>query len=294
MMIANLYICNRSFNWNGKDSLIDFKTKMYKFQKMIEKVSEYKEDNMLFVFKDGLMNTTILPGVDFVKLLCDHEFAVENIGHECYVILLAMLKHCKETKAKLHDIKEYMTIEDSDNCHGVIVFSPIKNLRKKFQVISTVEGWFRFRRCYLGKYPKNTSFFLEECKKYFPALMIHSSNHSALRGYLESHPQIIIRYLSLLNDHFLKEFLHSGSDLVSFLPMFAKEYNIEGASLEGSKDPKFYFQFDDEIKKLAYCEAHLKMYHDDNGNDNQHCRVYFSKPQAQEKFLYVGHIGNHL
>ena len=293
-MIANLYICNRSFNWNGKDSLIDFKTKMYKFQKMIEKVSEHKEDNMIFVFKEGLMTTTILPGVDFVKLLSDREFAIENIGHECYVILMGMLKHCKETKAKLHDIKEYMTIEDSDNCHGVIVFSPIKNLDGKYQVISTVEGWFRFRRYYLGKFPKDTHFFLEECKKYFPALMIHSSNNSTLRWYLNSHPQVIVRYLSSLNDHFSKEFLDSGYDLVNFLPLFAAKYDIEEASLEGNKDDKFYFQFDDELNKLAYCEAHLKMYHDDNGNDNQHCRIYFCKPQHQEKFLYVGHIGDHL
>jgi hypothetical protein len=293
-MIANLYICNRSFNWNGTDSLKELKAKMANFQEMLEIVSDHKEDNVIFVFKEGLLSTTLLPGADFVKLLSDREFAINNIGHECYVILMGMLKHCKETKATLHDIKEYMTYEDKDNCHGVIVFSPIKNLDEKFQVISTVDGWFRFRRYYLGKYPNNPKFFLTESEKYFPSIKIHPSNNSAIKDYLDSHPKLIVKYLSLLNDRFAKEFLESEKDLKMFLPAFAITYGIEDASLEGSKEAKFFFQFDDEIKKLAYCEAHLKMYHDDDGNDNQHCRIYFSKPLPEEKFLYVGHIGDHL
>ena len=72
-MIANLYICNRSFNWNGTDSLKELKAKMANFQEMLEIVSGHKEDNVIFVFKEGLLSTTLLPGVDFVKLLSDRE-----------------------------------------------------------------------------------------------------------------------------------------------------------------------------------------------------------------------------
>lgn len=293
-MIAHLYICNRSFRWNGTDQLSDFQMKMAEFQRMMERINSYAEENLLFLFVDSFLKTQVLKDVVMSELL-EYDKAVKLIGKEALVILLAIMKRCKSTNATVRDLKSYLSLEDENLCHAIIVFSPLKWLSDHMQVISTEQGWYDFRRHYLGKYPKNTVFFLAESKKYYPGLNLHPNNVSTIRDVIHSHPMQIVSYLAALNDHFAADFLGSGKDLKTYLPLFALEHKMEDASLEGSKEDKFYFDFQDGDKTVkAYCEAHLKMYHDDRGNDNQHCRIYFKKPVAGESYIYVGYIGKHL
>ena len=103
----------------------------------------------------------------------------------------------------------------------------------------------------------------------------------------------IVTYLSVLNDFLIMEFKASGGrDFVSFLTKFAGDHQLEGASFEGTKLDKFNFIFPDGTE--AYCEPHLKMFTDDSGNKNQHCRIHFKKPLENESIVYVGCICKHL
>jgi hypothetical protein len=294
-MIAHLYICNRSFRWNGIDKLTGFQQKMVAFQKMMERINKYPEENLLYLFKDSFLSTEILEHVYMSEIISDYDKALAMIGKEAYVILLGIMKHCKTTRATIWDLKGYLSLEDEDTCHAVVVFAALKGLDNHLQVLSTEHGWLEFRRHYLGRYPKTPSFFLLESEKYYPGLKLHPDNKSTMRDVINTHPVTIVYYLSALNDYFAIEYHQSGKDMKEFLPWFAKTHKLEDASLEGSKDDKFYFDFDDNGTVLkAYCEAHLKMYHDDSGNDNQHCRIYFKKPVDGEPHIYVGYIGEHL
>lgn len=294
-MIAHLYICNRSFRWNGSDKLDDFQRKLVGFRMMMERINEYPDENLLFLFVDSFLKTKVLENVSISDFISDYDKALTIIGKEAYVLLLSILKRCNHTKATIWDLKEYLSIEDENNCHAVIVFSPLKGLESNLQLISTEQGWLSFRRHYLGKYPSTPTVFLSEASKYFPCIKIHPDNTASLRDVIHTHAKLIVYYLSALNDSFVSEFFHSGKDLIEFLPWFALTHNLDDASLEGNKDSKFFFRFTGPNGDLdAYCEAHLKIYHDDNGNSNQHCRIYFKRPIEGEPYLYVGFIGNHL
>ncbi len=294
-MIAHLYLCNRSFRWNGYDNLADFQLKMTNFQKMMERINNYPEENLLYLFVDSFLSTEILERVTMSEIITDYDKAIDMIGKEAYVILMAIMKRCKATHATIWDLKEYLSMEDENTCHAVVVFSPLKGLAKHLQIISNEQGWLDFRRHYLGKYPKSPSYFLDESKKYYPGLSLYQGNESTMKDVVHTHPMLIVKYLAALNDYFTVEFFDSGKDLKDFLPLFALKYKLEDASLEGSKDQKFFFDFyENDATITAYCEAHLKMYHDDRGNENQHCRIYFKKPIKGEPYIYVGYIGEHL
>lgn len=294
-MIAHLYLINNSFLWNNSDKLADFQLKMANFQKMMERINMYPEENLLYVIFDSFISTTILENLTISDIITDYDKAIETIGKEAYVILMSIIKRYIATNASDEDIKEYLTLEDADNCHGVIVFSRIKGINNHVQVLSSEQGWFDFRRHHLGKYPHNPEYFLIESTKYFPNLSIHPDNAGSMRDVIKTHPIQIIQYLSSLNDHFRKEFDNSKKDLKEFLPLFALKHELDGASLDGNKDKKFYFIFSENGRIIqAYCEAHLKMFHDDHGNANQHCRIYFKKPIMGEPYIYVGYIGEHL
>ena len=294
-MIAHLYLCNRSLRWNGTDKLTDFQRKMVGFQKMLECINKYPEENLLYLFVDSFMSTEILENVAMSDVILDYNKALALIGKEAYILLQGVMKHCKATEATIWDLKEYLSLEDENTCHAVVVFAPLRGLGNHLQVISTEQGWFEFRRHYLGRYPKTPAFFLSESKKYYPGLRLHPGNNSTMHDVIHTHPVAIARYLSALNDCFAIEYHQSGKDMKEFLPWFAGTHQLEDASLEGSKDEKFYFDFDENGAVLkAYCEAHLKMYHDDRGNDNRHCRIYFKKPVNGEPYIYVGYIGEHL
>lgn len=293
-MIAHLYICNSTFKWNGIDGLDEFKAKMAHFQFMLEKIIEYKEENLLYIYLDGLLETVLLRDVTFASIL-DYDCAIKTIGKDCHTILMGMLKHHRSTTATLQNIRRYLSCEDRDNCYGIIVFPKARKRKSHIQIMSTVEGWLNFRRHYLGKYPKNVQFFLGEIGKFFPVLKVHPDNRRSLKNVLDSHSLRIVDCLSALNDHFIEEFKGSGMDIVSFLPYFAKSHSIDDASLEGNKDGKFEFIYDENgVRITAYCEAHLKMYRDNSNNTNQHCRIYFCKPEPEDKIIYVGYIGRHL
>ena len=117
-MIAHLYICNRSFRWNGTDQLSNFQMKMAEFQRMMERISSYAEDNLLFLFKDSFQNTHVLEDITISELISDYDRAVKLIGKEALVILHGIMKHCRPTTATIWDLRSYLSLEDEDDFHG--------------------------------------------------------------------------------------------------------------------------------------------------------------------------------
>lgn len=293
-MIADLYICNDTFAYNGTDSIVDVRRKLADFQKMLEKVREYPKENNLFLVKSCFGETRMFEdGKTVIEILTDYVESSKIYGKDILTILQGIFKHCQAKNLSLDEMKEYLSLNDKENCSAILVLNPLEGYEDNVQVLSTVKGWLKFRRDFLAKYPGDEEFFLDECKKYFPNLIIHPSTKSQIGEVLASHPKQIILYLSILEEYLISEFkLQGGKDLRVFLPWFKGQHGLDDASFEGSKEDKFYFDFPDCLK--AYCEPHLKMYKDDSGNDNKHCRIYFKKPNIDDTTVYVGCICRHL
>lgn len=293
-MKADLYVCDDTFKYNGSDSVADVKRKLSDFLIMIDEIRKYKEENCLYLVKENFGKTVAFGDRKTINdIISDYESSTLLYGKDVLTLFMGIFKHCKSTQVSLNDMKEYLAMEDDKNCSAILVLNPLDGYKEHIQVLSSVGGWLKSRRHFLAKYPGDEEFFLSESEKYFPDLRIHKNTKDTLGEVLASHHEKIVTYLSVLNDFLIMEFKASGGrDFVSFLTKFAGDHQLEGASFEGTKLDKFNFIFPDGIE--AYCEPHLKMFTDDSGNKNQHCRIHFKKPLENESIVYVGCICKHL
>ncbi len=293
-MIAHLYICDQSFVYNGQDSDCEVERKLLEFKLMVNRAKLYR-DNEFYFNNNQFSNTVILSNkVTIADVLNTGE---RRLGRDSMNLFLSLFKICKKCTLSKNELVEYLELEDETQCNGILVLNEQDDLPKSHQVISTVKGWLTFRRFYLGKYPGNATYFLEESKKYFTELRIHEHNKDKyLKEILLTHSRRIVAYLSALNDNFLLDYTSFIGDLIQFLPAFSAKYGLDDASFEGKKDSKFKCSFLlGEGKTIeVYCEPHLKMYADDVGNKNQHGRIYFNVPRKGDEILYVGFICRHL
>lgn len=261
---------------------------------MVNRAKLYR-DNEFYFNNNQFTNTVILSNkVTIADVLNTGE---RRLGRDSMNLFLSLFKICKKCTLSKNELVEYLELEDETQCNGILVLNEQDDLPKSHQVISTVKGWLTFRRFYLGKYPGNATYFLEESKKYFTELRIHEHNKDKyLKEILLTHSRRIVAYLSALNDNFLLDYTSFIGDLIQFLPAFSAKYGLDDASFEGKKDSKFKCSFLlGEGKTIeVYCEPHLKMYTDDVGNKNQHGRIYFNVPRKGDEILYVGFICRHL
>lgn len=293
-MIANLYLSSESFKHNGTDADNVVTEKLVDFHDLVDTLLNYRDDNKLYVFKDGFLNSPLFQdGTTVQDIFEDPSNSLTKYGKDAVTLFFSIFKHFHDEQSTIDDIKEYLEWEDENNCHGVLVFNSTSSLPRNHQVISNVAGWLSFRRHYLAKYPKSPEFFAKELCKYFPRIIFHSSLSQQISDVYTTHSFSIISCLSVLENNLVSDYANYGKDFIGFLNWFAGKYHLDGASFEGTKDKKFEFDFTDQT--VVYCEPHLKMYRDDSGNTNQHCRIYFGKPKtSHDEHIYVGCICKHL
>lgn len=293
-MVADLYICKESLAYNGKDSLPDIVRKLSIFQILLEKVRQYSDENILFLLKEKFFETILCAdGSTIGSIFSDYAGSLEKFGKDAYKLLVSLLNYCNTSVATLEDIKGDLLSDNAESCSAILVINGIAGLENNHQVLSNVGDWLRFRRFFLGKYPGDVDFFLAESKKYFPELCICPGTKPGLSKVLPSHHKQIVGYLSVLNDYLISDFEDYGNTCMpEFLKWFALKHSLDDSSFEGKKDDKFSFSFG--TGAVAYCESHLKMFKDDKGNRNQHCRIYFKPPLKGDKIVYVGSICQHL
>nr|WP_321332022.1 hypothetical protein [uncultured Bacteroides sp.] len=263
--------------------------KLLELNELVEKIKRRREDNEFFLNNDTFLKTQILADGTTIEGIITLQ---NKIPRDLINLFFTIFKVCKKNKLSFEDLISYLSLEDEDNCTALIALNYIEELPKNRQVLINYKSWLQFRRYYLGKYPKSPEYFLSECEKYFENLKIHPDNVRHLKDVLYSHSKKIICYLGCLNDSFAAEFKNSHKDLIHFMKIFAGNHNLDGASFEGTKKDcfKFIFPKEDSTEEV-YCEPHLKIYRDDCGNVDQHCRIYFKNEQ---NIIFVGFIGKHL
>ncbi len=296
-MIAHLYLSDDTFTHNGTDSVRDVNLKLSEFNSLIDilRSDAFKFDNKFYCDRERVYNAKLYnDGASIINILTDYDVSKERYGKDVITILQGLLKHFLSCKLPNEELMEYLDLEDENECNGLLVLNRLSKLDENRQVMSNIKGWLAFRRYYLAKYPKDKSFFFRELCKYYPKLKIHPSVEKSINEVFPHHCKLITEYLTILEEYLIKEFFECGKgDFVSFMEWFKQRHHLDGASFEGNKDRKFVFLFDDN--EAVYCEAHLKIYQDDRGNSNQHCRIHFGRPQtAGDHAVYVGYIGQHM
>jgi hypothetical protein len=303
-MIAHFYLMAESFKKNGELSNSDIEEKIKRLSEDVALIYKYKETNKLYTNYDDLYPQIFYKTYTVEKIICNPQ-ELKNIGVDGDVIhsLQLIIERSNETSCTSQEvIDELLNWNDSKNCHGMIAFHQIDNLDDNFQIIYGIDGWYKFRRFFLGKYPENSNFFIEECKLYFPNLYFHLQNKYSVNKILQSFSKSIVKHLGFLNDVFYtyraKTFINESEKYRTF----SIECNLE--EYAASKDDNlakdkltYHFLDKDNNDILITCYSHLRLCRSDNNGDTKYYtnRIYFHEgiPNIEKGNILIGHIGKH-
>ncbi len=300
-MKAEFYIVAESFanNENFTTPEIESKTKL--LSNDIVYIRKYSETNKLFVHHD-IYNINFLNGVLLSDLLFNPQIGKQHLDRDVYNALQRILI---ETAVTTYSTQEVITVllpeHNRDLCHGLIAFNSVAGVAPEFQIVYNSQGWLDFRRHYLGLYPKNENFYINECIKYFPNLYFHERNRVSINSIFDDCPMKIIYHLAALNDKF-KSIDKKNKNRTQVLEAFSIISQLdETASLEGHAARKvdFTFVFVNNKKESVEvcCEPHMKLCYSDTSREySNDRRIYFHEgiPSINEGKILVGHIGRHL
>lgn len=292
-MEADLYINHHSLKYNGKDDLKTVFKKLTQFCELRSILREFPNDNVVFLDPTNLLKTEIFPGMTIENVLYNQG---TNIPKDIWRVVMSLFsKDIKKTDADEKDILEYLELEEENLCHGILVMNLQPDYKDNWQVISTVDGWRKFRRHYLKKYPQDVEHILHESKQCFPVIKYSTEIRKGFDEVYPSHSDAIIIGLIALNDDMIKEWSKTSSGFWQFLDDFAKGHGIKEASRQGKAINRTFIIEEKERKEIVRdCQAHLKIYKDKFGNEDQHCRIYFAIPEKDGSYIFVGNICTHL
>jgi hypothetical protein len=301
-MLAELYIVAESFENNINFTTPEIENKIKSLAEDFQYIRKYHNTNKILVHPD-VYNVYFLNGILLSDLLFYNEIGKVHLGRDVYNALQKIIIESEETNHTSKEVIEVLLPEhDQDLCHGLIAFNQINNVQPEFQIVYHLQGWFNFRRYFLGFYPKNANFFISECRKYFPNLLFHDNTITTIQGIINDFRKKVIYHLTALNDKF-KESQDGIRNRQQVLNHFSVNCGLdERASLEGhaARKPFFTYEFinNEGIGQNVCCEPHLKLCRSDFPGDNTYYqnRIYFHEgfENIGNNKILVGHIGEHI
>lgn len=301
-MVAEFYIIGESFEQNSDSTKEEIESKTKSLAHDFVSIKKYKDTNKLFVHPD-IYNVNFVENTSLLDLMYNQEVANKILDRDVRLALKKIIIESEETTFTSEEvIKVLLPEHDENKCHGLIGFNTIDIVDSEYQIVYNINSWFEFRRHYLGLYPKNEIFFIDECVKYFPNLVFHENNRTTIGVILDRFPKKIVYHLSALNDRF-RESEDGTRHRSQVLSHFSGNCGLdEIASLEGkaSRKSAFTFEFKDDKDKQqkVCCEPHIKLIKSDLAGDNTYhkYRIYFHEgiEGIRNNNVLVGHIGAHL
>lgn len=303
-MTAEFYLLADSFRYNADSTLIEIEEKTKSLAEDFRYIKKYKETNKLFVHPE-IYDVNFLEGIVLLDLLYNEEVANQHLDRDVRVSLKQIIIENETSPYTSAEVKEVLLPAHDENlCYGLIAFNVLEDVAPEHQVVYNLTGWLDFRRYYLGLYPKNATFYIDESIKYFPNLYFHERNKQTITAILTDCPKKIVYHLTALNDKF-KQFYVQPYNRVNALAQFSAAANLdETASPEGNAARKKYFTFEfmnnDHEPEEVCCEPHLKLCHNDQYPGDQSYsndrRIYFheGKSNIENGKILIGHIGGHL
>jgi hypothetical protein len=301
-MVAEFYIMAESFEQNSDFNKEEIENKTKSLAEDFVYIKRYRETNQLFVHPD-IYNLKFIENITLLDLIYNDEIANKNLDRDVRMALKKIIIESRETNCTSEEVIEVLLPEHDENkCHGLIGFNVIDDVAPEYQIVYNLNGWFQFRRHYLGLYPKNENFFIDECKRYFPNIVFHERNRTTVGTILNNFSKKIVYHLTALNDKF-RESEDGTRHRTQVLTHFSGNCNLDAtATLEGNaqRKPDFTFEFIDnkKIPRQVCCEPHMKLCKSHVSGDNtyyQH-RIYFHEgiETINNNKILVGHIGEHL
>ena len=312
-MKANIFVCDKSFTYNGVDTLCDIQKKIVNLRPLFSVIESKKNENYIYLQHENFLSTEIYSGDTVEHLIFGTEEQQckikQKYNRDVINILKSLFNKTRRCSYSYEDMIEVLSdfYEENDNCYGVIAMNRLSCFPKCNQILYDEKGFYRFRRYYIGKLVNDPVEFISQINIYYDNLILNENEIlfcQKLSEVIESHGISIIKCLTALSENFKKEYCGDGEikvdNLSIFLEQFAKRNGLDGGSFEGKND-KFDLQCrfrnkntSCEEQKELYCGPHLKIYHDDKGRDGQHLRVYFAWDKYDMDYIYVGLITSHV
>src|SRR5690606_32609946 len=131
-------------------------------------------------------NVQFVNKVTISDLLFNEELANNTLDRDVRVLLKKIILESEEAKHTTEEVKSVLLPEhNEDLCHGLIGFNIVENINPAYQIVYNLHGWYEFRRHFLGLYPKDENFYIDECIKYFPNLYFHERNRKTISSILK-------------------------------------------------------------------------------------------------------------
>lgn len=313
-MIANIFVCDKSFAFNGVDSIKDIQKKILGMRKLFSAIKARRTENHLFLQHEDFLKTIIYDEDTIGDVIYGEEEKKANMkekySRDVYNLLFTLFNTTRSTSFTHEDMIGFLSddFEEPDTCYGMAVMNHLEDLPDTKQVVYDEKGFFKFRRYYIGKLVNDPEEFMNQIETYYDNLILNNDRDffkEKLNEVVSSHGICIVNCLTVLSEHFKEEFNNKeemGSDnLSNFLELFARRYGIDDGSLEGKNEKaelncsfKKTRDMDCEETITKYCGPHLKMYHDDSNKENCHMRVYFAWDSANLDIVYIGMISSHV
>jgi len=301
-MVAELYLVAESFENNTNFSTPEIEKKVKSLADDFNLIRLYRDTNKLLVHPE-IYNTFFLKGVLLSDILYNPIEARKHLERDIINALQKIIVESEVTTNSSQEVIEVLLTEhNEDICHGLIAFNHLQDIEPEFQIIYDSQGWYSFRRYFLGIYPKYAEFYIEECRKYFPNLEFHNNTINTIKSIIKTFPNKVIYHLAALNDKF-KDSQDGIRNRQQVLDHFSGNCSLdEKASLEGHAERKPFFTFvfinDEGVKQNVCCEPHLKLCRSDAPGDNTYYqnRIYFHEgfENISKNKILIGHIGEHI
>lgn len=300
-MNANIYITKELFNGRElTENELVHKINLLNIE--AQNIDRYKDENFLYIteecYTDLKWQGYVLANI--WELNCSLDRDAKNI-------LQKLISNYSNSTSLSHaDVVNSFKNNSEGLVNAIILFSNDAAINQYHQILISGRSWYDFRRYFLGKYPSNAIYFIDECSKYFDRIYFHERNKLTVGAILKDCSMMIVKHLSALNDHF-----HS---IITMYPHLNRQEKLdflsathdfdEKASLEGdaSRKKNFTFNFNNGSTKnvSVCCEPHIKLCHTDkypgDKSYSTNRRIYFHEGLSnfEDGKILVGHIGLHL
>lgn len=303
-MIAHFYIIAESFQHNGQFSNIEIEEKVKRLSEDIALINQFKDTNKLYANFVATYQQIFYSTFTVFDFLCDPLYVKKFVDRDVINALQKIFEKANDTNYTTQEVSEVLiNWNEGENCHGLIAFNKVNDIDDFFQLIYGIDQWYKFRRHFLGLYPVNEHFFIEECKKYFPKLHFHEDNKVTIKPILKDFSQNIIKHLGYLNDIFYNYRNKIFDNETVKYKTFTSECNLEArAAPKDNNDAKeklsFNFLDDNGMRMNVICYPHLRLRKSDNVGDTHYYkhRIYFHEGLNSicKGNILIGHIGEHL
>lgn len=298
-MNTTFFIIPDSFKYDGSpQSKIEAKIKNFAID--LNKIKDHDGNEILC--STDIYDIDLFKGISVSDILNNPNISQEKLIDRDVVQQLRVIWELKETTYSTQEIyHDLIPNHDINQCYGIIAFNPIVDIPIDYQLVYGIDEWYKFKRFFLGIYPLNVNYFIDECKIYFESLFFHERNKDSIKVLFPSCINRVIHHLSELNDKFLIS-KSNPYNRINTLKKFNAIYVHDGqeASIEGNikrkKDLTFIFNNKNNNEQKVYCELHLKLSVDDSGTFDNNRRIYFYEGESSiaDGKILIAHIGKHL